>query len=659
MSQISIFAVIITEELKTIMKMTALSARTIKVFFDLMCAVSCLAAYAGDDLKVYDVTLSRPGTLRQTVGTDSPAGVLRISGALNNDDVRWLRSVCGGDSVFVPHPSVVKVLDLRKAEFAPDPSARPLANHATMTIRSRHALPIGFLYACTLDSLMLPERLDSVNMWSLWGTGLREIEIPEGVYVHNMAIGMSESLERLRLPEFAMTDGQGCPRLKSIFIGTADYVPSGSFNSFPALEEVIFTGSIGHIDGYQFRDCPELRRVEFRGPVASMGGPGMFNNCPKLEAVEFQGLVSDFGLEAPTGSPDFRGYALRHGAMISNPEAKVPQADEENPQVKAEAEAIFDSYKRWLSGENDQKFLVKVALAQYKDLASKVAALGVDTAPVAEAARPYLNNDFFKGTPKLEVLKKSAPYKAQSEPLPVFRYAPASDSLLALSRERFNLDSIAGEGSDFERMKRLNYWIHDLIPHDGSSLNPSCAYNIRDIYDLCQKEDRGVNCRILAIMLTEALLAEGIPARYLTCEPEAYMWDSDCHVIVAAWSSDFSKWVWLDPTHASFVTDENGVPLHPGEVRERLIADLPLVLNEDANWNHRKKTEVDGYLKNYMAKNLYCITARVVNCSQPEGREAQGNGSYVALVPEGFRLGEEWFIYTSDPERFWAPPQGK
>ncbi len=639
------------------MNMTTLSVRTIKVFIGLISAVACLSASAADDLKVYDVTLSRPGTLRQTVGTDSPAGVLRIKGALNNDDVRWLRSVCGSDSAFMPHPSIVKILDLQKAEFAPDPAVRPLAGHPAMTIRSAHALPAGFLYACTLDSLVLPERLDSVNMWALWGTGLRAIDIPDGVEVHNMAIGMSEALERLHLPQLAMIEGPACPRLKSISIGATDYVPSGSFNSFPALEEVIFTGPIGHIDGYQFRDCPELRRVEFKGSVASMGGPGMFNNCPKLESVEFQGLVSDFGLEAPADSPDFRGYTLRHGAMASDPEANVVVPDGSNPEVKAEAGEIFDLYKRWLSDEGSEKFQVRVALAQYKDLAPKAAALGVDTLPVAEAARPYLNNDFFKGTPKLEVLKKSAPYKAQSEPLPAFRYAPASDSLLALTRERFNLDSIAGEGSDFERMKRLNYWIHDLIPHDGGSLNPSCAYNIRDVYDLCQREDRGVNCRLLAIMLTEALLAEGIPARYLTCQPEAYMWDSDCHVIVAAWSSDFGKWVWLDPTHASFVTDENGVPLHPGEVRERLIADLPLVLNEDANWNHRQKTEADYYLKNYMAKNLYCITARVENCSQPESTGAQGDGRYVALVPEGFSLGEPMFIYTSDPDRFWAPPQ--
>ena len=76
---------------------------------------------------------------------------------------------------------------------------------------------------------------------------------------------------------------------------------------------------------------------------------------------------------------------------------------------------------------------------------------------------------------------------------------------------------------------------------------------------------------------------------------------------------------------AAYVTDENGLLLHPGEVRERLIKGLPLVLNEDANWNHKTKQTKEGYLENYMAKNLYMLDAHLESRFETEpadGREA-------------------------------------
>lgn len=71
---------------------------------------------------------------------------------------------------------------------------------------------------------------------------------------------------------------------------------------------------------------------------------------------------------------------------------------------------------------------------------------------------------------------------------------------------------------------------------------------------------------------------------------------SDYHVINIVWSDSLNKWVWMDPSFAASVTDENGLLLHPGEVRERLRRDLPVQLNEDANWNHETIQTVDCYL---------------------------------------------------------------
>ena len=87
--------------------------------------------------------------------------------------------------------------------------------------------------------------------------------------------------------------------------------------------------------------------------------------------------------------------------------------------------------------------------------------------------------------------------------------------------------------------------------------------------------------------------------------------------------------------------------------RERLIKGLPLVLNEDANWNHKTKQTKEGYLENYMAKNLYMLDAHLE--SRFETEPADGSGSpRMYLVPEGF-----WPLSghtTYDDRYFWQAP---
>ena len=205
-------------------------------------------------------------------------------------------------------------------------------------------------------------------------------------------------------------------------------------------------------------------------------------------------------------------------------------------------------------------------------------------------------------------------------------------------------------------MKRLLYWVHDSIPHDGSSVWPEGPLNLRNMYDICRRDNRGVNCRMLAFVLTEALLAEGIPARYVTCQSKAWNTDSDCHVICVAWSESLDKWVWLDPTVAAFVSDENGLLLGPSEVRYRLQHDLPLVLNEDANWNHQIKQTKEEYLDEYMAKNLYIMSCNTIQQAEPEGPSSHQQGVVVALTPVDSNYTTAGRI-TTDEAWFWQSPK--
>lgn len=239
-----------------------------------------------------------------------------------------------------------------------------------------------------------------------------------------------------------------------------------------------------------------------------------------------------------------------------------------------------------------------------------------------------------------------------------FSYMSPNHPDLVRLREKFNLDSVAGAGNEISKIKNLLHWVHNIVPHDGGSFNPEVMNTIAMV-ELCQKEKRGVNCRMLAQMLTEVYLAMGFKARFVTCMPRDHV--SDCHVITTVYSNTLNKWLWVDPTFEAYVMDENGVMLSIAEVRERLRNDQPLQLNEDANWNNRQKTYKEYYLDRYMAKNLYYLIcmdyARFDAETVKEGRIYR----YIALMPydeinsQTNSIG--WSILrVSDDEWFWQSP---
>ena len=159
----------------------------------------------------------------------------------------------------------------------------------------------------------------------------------------------------------------------------------------------------------------------------------------------------------------------------------------------------------------------------------------------------------------------------------------------------------------------------------------------------------------MAQILNECYLAMGWASRYVTCRP-ADPYDFDCHVINAVFSNTLNKWVWMDPTFAAYVTDEEGTLLGLEEVRARLISDRPLVLNDDANWNHKSKQTKENYLDNYMAKNLYIMECPNRFMFDTETRREGKNIQYVSLVPDGFCLYYEKSQPVTNTEWFWQPP---
>lgn len=256
-----------------------------------------------------------------------------------------------------------------------------------------------------------------------------------------------------------------------------------------------------------------------------------------------------------------------------------------------------------------------------------------------------------------KILKQSAGYtKNTAKDIPAFTYMDANDSNLVRIRNYFNLDSIAGTGDEISKIKNLLTWAHNVVRHDGSSMNPK-EKNAIAMVEVCKKENRGINCRMMAQLLNECYLAMGFKSRFVTCMPQKMI--NDCHVINSVYSKTLNKWLWMDPTFNAYVTDEKGNLLGIAEVRERLRNDQPLVLNEDANWNNQSKQTKLYYLDYYMAKNLYYVVCPLRSEFNAETNyDGKVWSDYVALVPEGFLPEKEnrEAFNISDNDYFWQSP---
>lgn len=248
------------------------------------------------------------------------------------------------------------------------------------------------------------------------------------------------------------------------------------------------------------------------------------------------------------------------------------------------------------------------------------------------------------------ILSKSGGYYYEPQ-LPEFTYMDVNDTNLVKVRKYFKLDSVAGNGDEISKIKNLLSYVHNLVKHDGGHwVAPDGSI---ELVNSCRKNGYGINCRLMAHILNEFYLSMGFKSRYVTCMPKVY--ESDCHVINVVWSDTLKKWLWVDPTFEAFVMDENGTMLSVQEVRERLIKNQPLVLNDYANWNNKTKQTKENYLEKYMAKNLYILECNVNSEYNPEVKGK--DFSFVGLYPIGFEPYTRIDYKTNNAEYFWQEPR--
>lgn len=663
-------------------------------------AVLLLCAPAALQAKHLKIKLTTPGTLAEQISEDDRRTTdrLTLSGPLNEADLRFLRALAGGRYDGGKAEGTLRRIDLSKATLASGGGSY-MDIGTELTVKSPGTLPPYLFNNTEIEEIVLPESVDTLGEHSLARTRLRRIRLPENAVLLAHSLRSNAELEEVVFPQVTCAINPNalieCPKLQEIHINNVVYIAANSFQNLENLRRWEVRGWLGHMDGwYTVADCPRLERIDFCGPVFSTGGDIVFARCPRLETAVFHDVVWNTNFGKAEDCPAFRGYETQGPVYASSyPDyiplrpAAGPESDSRYAHNLKEARTIFQetdlpskdlpdyasqhmasvffqaSLRALRLGDKQegQDYLDLALAAGYSDWEEFYADSSLIRRMLGakEISRIEIHFDSVRMQEDyLYILRHTPPYRAEDKAHEPFTYAPPSDSLLRAIRTELRLDSIAGEENDeVAQIKNLMYWLHDKIHHDGSSSWPDCPYNALALIRHAEQENRGYNCRFLAMILNDLYLAMGFPSRFLTCQSKAYDTDGDCHVINMVWSRTLGKWIWMDPSFAAYVTDENGLLLHPGEVRARLISGAPLVLNEDANWNHQSRQTKEDYLENYMAKNLYLLSAHVRSESESESFKRILKTSEVVLTPEGFDY--RWGgILTTDSAYFWqAPPQ--
>ena len=639
--------------------------------------------------KKITVNVTVPGTLSELITTNNNSTLndLKIRGTLNGADWRFLRKLLGADNTLpVLGNKAVSRLDLSETKLKIDDTPYS-ADGKKITDES--SIPQEAFANCAANEIIMPASLINIEARAFSNSKVKRVVLAENTSIDRQAFDNCRQLEEIVFPQNAGSIRRcftNCPQLKTLKMHNVRYISGlGTVKGCQDLREIIIDGTIGHIDGWDtFTECPNLERVVFGGNILSSGGgTHWISNCAKLKEIVFKKGVLNTAFAETPGCPQFKGYTV-NGAIFNSANTEVlPQTDITVPEKR-------DKYKRFLremadyiqsrnySDTDTYTYLFMGGLAnklgftdyncdKYKSIIFSDLQKSIDNGEcnldLQSDIFDWLKNDtsFVRLAKEakeygsyIALLRKYSSYTHSSHTPSRFTYE-LNTPLLKQIRDSLKLDSIAGNGDEISKIKNVMYWLHNSIRHDGGSSWPSCRYNALELYRLAKKENRPYNCRFLGMMLADCYLALGMPARFITCSSKK-VGDPDCHVMTIVWSRMLNKWVWMDPSFAAYVTDENGTLLNHREVRERLAKGMPLNLNEDANWNNETKQTKEEYLESYMAKNLFYLSCHADN--RPEVESDGKPSDYITLQPLGTKCPGE-SITTTDADYFWQAPNTK
>lgn len=249
-----------------------------------------------------------------------------------------------------------------------------------------------------------------------------------------------------------------------------------------------------------------------------------------------------------------------------------------------------------------------------------------------------------------------------------YYYSDQDDSSLVKLRELFKLDSIAGGGSEIDRIINLMTWVYQLTGHENEPVIPE-PRNAFTFIQMAQVEQKQINCYMKTVILNEVYLSMGFFSRYTHLLP--YSEDEPTsHYITSVFSKTLDKWILMDPDFGVYVTNKQGELLGVDEIRSSLISgeplksvhvgrsDLKLIWTNFTNWI--EGTDYFWFLSWHIFKIRCPINSMF-------GQDSESIRVYYELIPDNYKVhllkeprltdrGKK--IYSmNDKYTFWQNPQ--
>lgn len=200
-------------------------------------------------------------------------------------------------------------------------------------------------------------------------------------------------------------------------------------------------------------------------------------------------------------------------------------------------------------------------------------------------------------------------------------------------KEKYNLESIAKQGSELEKAIRLLSFFAPRITHKGNFQN-NIDCNAIDLLEYClDKAENGINCLNKSKIIQECCLALGIYARRIWLMPYS-PFDTENHVVTEIYDFDLKKWVMLDMTSNGYFINANGIPLSVFEMRNNFAMNTfcEFIKTIPAHEKFFTNMQMERlYYKQYFAKNLFYFYVEAYN-------EFGDNNKRFCIIPKNFDL---------------------
>ncbi|HEX5708022.1 MAG TPA: transglutaminase-like domain-containing protein, partial [Pyrinomonadaceae bacterium] len=230
------------------------------------------------------------------------------------------------------------------------------------------------------------------------------------------------------------------------------------------------------------------------------------------------------------------------------------------------------------------------------------------------------------------------------------RHSPG-DAYLKRLRDAYALDRVvAGERSDYARVRAVSRWVRSRWEHNGSN-EPQKPDPISILREAA--EGKRFRCVEYAVVLSGALNSVGIPARVLALKTEdAETRESGAgHVVAEAYLADLKKWVMVDGQF-DVIPTLKGRPLNAVEL-QRALARGEKRLGVDS----LSGASAEKYFA-WVAPYLYFFDTKFD--SRFEGAESKQS---LMLVPVGAKppavFQRKWplrMVYTNSLRAFYPKP---